>query len=47
MRNKAYSLRDRAEKAGMTKLPPGRQRKNVRAEWIRELEDREKAMGIV
>jgi len=47
LRNKAYSLRDRAEKAGMTKLPPGRQRKNVRAEWIRELEDREKAMGIV
>jgi hypothetical protein len=47
LRNKAYNLRERAEKVGMPKLPPGRQRKNVRAEWISELESREKAMGIV
>jgi hypothetical protein len=46
-RKKAYNLRMRAEKVGMDMLPPGRQRKNVREEWVKELESREQAMGIV
>ena len=37
----------RAEKVGMDMLPAGRQRKNVREEWVKELESREQAMGIV
>ena len=45
-RKLAYNLRSRAEKVGMAMLPPGRQRKNVRNEWIKELQEREKAMGI-
>ena len=47
LRKKARNLRERALKVGMPKLPPGRQRKNVRAEWIKELEDRERVRGIV
>ena len=46
-RKKAYNLRMRAEKVGMDMLPAGRQRKNVREEWVTELESREQAMGIV
>ena len=46
-RKKAYNLRMRAEKVGMDMLPAGRQRKNVREEWVKELESREQAMGIV
>ena len=46
-RKKAYNLRVRAEKVGMDVLPAGRQRKNVRDEWIEELEKREQAQGIV
>tara|TARA_Y100000310_G_scaffold201184_1_gene201260 strand:- start:1679 stop:2368 length:690 start_codon:yes stop_codon:yes gene_type:complete len=46
LRKKARNLRERAIKVGMSKLPPGRQRKNVRLDWIEELESREKAMGI-
>jgi len=45
-RNTAYLLRMRAEKVGLPPLKPGRQRKNIRDEWIRELRQREKAMGI-
>jgi len=45
-RKKAYNLRMRAEKVGMSMLPSGRQRKNVRDEWIKELEKREQAQGI-
>ena len=45
-RNTAYLLRARADKVGLSPLKPGRQRKNVRDEWIRELRQREKAMGI-
>ena len=47
LRKKARNLRERAKKVGMPKLPPGRQRKNVRAEWIKELEDRERVRGII
>ena len=46
-RKKALNLRMRAEKVGMDMLPAGRQRKNVREEWVKELESREQAMGIV
>ena len=44
-RKKAYNLRMRAEKVGMPMLPSGRQRKNVRDDWIKELEKREQAQG--
>ena len=45
-RRKAYDLRMRAEKVGLEMLPAGRQRKNVRQEWMTELEKREQAQGI-
>ena len=45
-RNKAYLLRKRAEKVGMKKLPGGRQRKNVGEQCMKELIEREKAMGV-
>ena len=45
-RNTAYILRRRAERVGLDPLPPGRQRKNVRDNWIRELKNREKLMNI-
>ena len=45
-RRKAYDLRQRAEKVGLEMLPAGRQRKNVRQEWMKELEKREQAQGI-
>ena len=45
-RRKAYNLRMRAEKVGLEMLPAGRQRKNVRQEWMTELEKREQAQGI-
>ena len=41
----ARQLRIRANKVGMDMLPPGRQRQNVRDEWIRELKNREKAFN--
>ena len=41
----ARKLRIRANKVGMDMLPPGRQRQNVRDEWIRELKNREKALN--
>ena len=41
----ARKLRIRANKVGMDMLPPGRQRQNVRDEWIRELKNREKAFN--
>ena len=41
----ARKLRIRADKVGMEMLPPGRQRQNVRDEWIRELKNREKALN--
>ena len=41
----ARQLRIRANKVGMDMLPPGRQRQNVRDEWIRELKNREKALN--
>ena len=45
-RRAAYNLRMRAEKVGMPMLPSGRQRKNVREEWMEELVAREQAQGI-
>ena len=45
-RRKAYDLRMRAEKVGLEMLPAGRQRKNVRQEWMTALEKREQAPGI-
>ena len=45
-RNSAYILRRRAERVGLDPLAPGRQRKNVRDNWIRELKNREKLMNI-
>ena len=45
-RRAAYNLRMRAEKVGMPMLPSGRQRKNVREEWLEELVAREQAQGI-
>ena len=45
-RNSAYLLRKRAEAVGLPKLPPGRQRANVRVEWMEELRNREKLAGI-
>ena len=45
-RRKAYDFRQRAEKVGLEMLPAGRQRKNVRQEWMKELEKREQAQGI-
>ena len=45
-RRKAYDFRQRAEKVGLEMLPAGRQRKNVRQEWMTELEKREQAQGI-
>ena len=45
-RRAAYNLRMRAEKVGMPILPSGRQRKNVREEWMEELVAREQAQGI-
>ena len=41
-RNEAYLLRRRAEAVGLKPLGNGRQRENVRKEWIRELRKREK-----
>ena len=41
----ARKLRIRADKVGLEMLPPGRQRQNVRDEWIRELKNREKALN--
>ena len=41
-RNEAYLLRRRAEAVGLKPLKGGRQRENVRKEWIRELRNREK-----
>ena len=45
-RNDAYLLRARAEKVGLPPLKGGRQRDNVRKDWIRELRNREKIQGI-
>ena len=45
-RNSAYLLRKRAEAVGLSKLPPGRQRANVRVDWMEELRNREKLAGI-
>ena len=45
-RNEAYLLRARAEKVGLKPLGGGRQKQNVRKEWIRELRKREKLQGI-
>ena len=45
-RNEAYLLRRRAEAVGLKPLKGGRQRENVRKEWIRELRNREKIQGI-
>ena len=45
-RNEAYLLRKRAEAVGLKPLKGGRQRENVRKEWIRELRNREKIQGI-
>ena len=45
-RNAAYLLRKRAEAVGLKPLKGGRQRENVRKEWIRELRNREKIQGI-
>lgn len=42
-RDTARILRARANKVGLEMLPPGRQRQNVRDEWVRELKNREKA----
>ena len=44
-RNTAYLLRLRAEKVGMKTLPPGRQRQNMRDDWVRELKNREKILN--
>ncbi len=41
-RNEAYLLRKRAEAVGLKPLGGGRQRENVRKEWIKELRKREK-----
>ena len=45
-RNSAYMLRKRAEAVGLPKMAPGRQRENVRREWMEELRSREKLAGI-
>ena len=45
-RNSAYILRRRAERVGLDPLAPGRQRKNVRDKWVRELKNREKLLNI-
>ena len=45
-RNEAYLLRKRAEAVGLKPLKGGRQRENVRKDWIRELRNREKIQGI-
>ena len=44
-RTTARLLRTRADKVGMEMLPPGRQRQNVRDEWVRELKNREKVLN--
>ena len=44
MRDTARILRARANKVGMKMLTPGRQRQNVRNEWVRELKNREKVL---
>ena len=44
--NEAYLLRKSAEKVGLKPLGGGRQKENVRKEWIRELRNREKAQGV-
>ena len=41
-RNEAYLLRKRAEAVGLKPLGGGRQRENVRKDWIKELRNREK-----
>ena len=44
-RNKRYAIRNRAKKAGLEPLPPGRHTKTVRDEWMQELENREKTQA--
>ena len=45
-RNNSYHLRQRAMRVGLELLPPGRQREDKRRNWLKELERREKEMGI-
>ena len=45
-RNNTYHLRQRAMKVNLELLPPGRQREDKRRNWLKELERREKEMGI-
>ena len=45
-RNNTYHLRQRAKRVNLELLPPGRQREDKRRNWIKELERREKEMGV-